>query len=281
MIKIIAEIGVNHNGSLEKAKELALVAKNSGCDYVKLQKRTISLCYSKEWLDRDCRSPWGTTVRDKVEGRELSWDQLEVFDEYCKRIGIEWSMSCFDIESFKEFTNRFVGAPFYKVPSGLVESPGYVITVARMKELTLISTGLLSKLKELVNIFENYSCPYVLNHCAALYPPTPSEFNLKYFLTLSQYLASSLCKGIGYSSHENGIISSLLSIAYGTAWIEQHITLDKTSYGADQKFSLEPDEVVNWVRSIRIAEAMCGGTSDKLFTGAEKRPVRLPEEIGK
>lgn len=275
-VKIIAEIGINHNGDVEIAKELALVAKEAGCDFVKLQKRNIETCYPKKWLQRPCDSPWGTTVEDKVRGRELSWEEITDFDKYCKNIGIRWTASCFDLQSFAELNKRFVGLPFYKVPSGLAESKKYLSAIAERKQLTLVSLGLLETPTLIERIFSLADCPYVLNHCVALYPPTPNDFNLKYLVTLQKELNNPYCRGIGYSSHENGITSTLLAIALGATWIEQHVTLQKDAYGADQVFSLTPHACKNWVTEIRKAEAMLGAERRKVLTGREKRPVQLP-----
>ena len=87
---VIAEIGINHNGDLAIAKQLALMAKECGCDFVKLQKREIEWCYSEEQLSQPCESPWGVTVWDKVVGRELTWEQIEEFDRYCHHIDMKW-----------------------------------------------------------------------------------------------------------------------------------------------------------------------------------------------
>jgi len=165
--------------------------------------------------------------------------------------------------------------PFHKVASGLAPSMGFLAAVARRKKLTLISTGLIEKIEAVTNVFGVWKCPFVLNHCVALYPAPPESMNMRYLWTLRQHAT---CEGLGYSSHENGIISTILAVFEGVEWIEHHVTLDKTLHGGDQSFSLEPKELAVMVNTVRKAELMLGDPQRKL-TGVEKAPVLLPEDI--
>ncbi|UCG53534.1 MAG: N-acetylneuraminate synthase family protein [Candidatus Latescibacterota bacterium] len=273
--KIIAEIGINHNGSIESAKTMALIAKEAGADFVKLQKRDISSCYSIEELREPCKSPWGSTVEAKVRGRELSWDEVSDFARFCEKNEIGWSASCFDAKSFKELQSY--EPAFNKVPSGLAIHRDYLQMVAKAKRLTLISTGLLGSMDEIISaaeIFEDAGCEYVINHCVALYPCPEERLNLRVIPRLIDtflYGDMAHCSAIGYSGHEVGILPTVIAAQFGAIWIERHFTLDRAWYGADQSASLEPQGLHRLVRDIRSL-SLLQGDSLKL-KGDEKIPV--------
>ena len=124
MVNIIAELGINHNGDLQLLKRMAKEATIAGADFVKIQKRTISWCYTEEELSKPCPGPWGETVGDKVQARELDWDQVQEFAKFCKEEGIKWGCSCFDVRSLKELAFFFgKEAAFFKVPSAMAIYP--------------------------------------------------------------------------------------------------------------------------------------------------------------
>lgn len=274
-ISIIGEIGLNFVGSLEIAKELALIAKRAGADFVKLQKRTIEYCYSPEELAKPCDSPWGITVEDKVRGRELSWDQIAEFDAYCKEIGIAWSASCFDLVSLRELHKRYPRRPWNKIPSALALRPEFVREVASQGILTLISAALSTdeEIDEIVETFERARCPYVINHCAAYYPAPPERLNLQVIQTFKErYGERAYCRGIGSSGHETGVLPSVVAVLMGATWVERHITKDRSLYGADQAASLEPHGLELLVRDIRSLEVILGD-GVRRFYGDEKKPV--------
>ena len=139
-IYIIAEIGINHNGSMEHAKELIEMAKLSGCDAVKFQKRTIDIVYTKEFLDSPRSSPWGETQRDQKKGLEFSIEQYEEIDSYCKAISIEWFVSCWDIPS--QLSMRIFNTNFNKVASAMATNEEFLEVVAQEKKPTFLSTGM-------------------------------------------------------------------------------------------------------------------------------------------
>ena len=138
-IFIIAEIGINHNGDINIAKELIKVAKDAGCDAVKFQKRTIDLVYTKELLDSPRESPWGTTQRAQKEGIEFNFDSYKEIDSYCKEVGIEWFASAWDMESQK-FLRKF-NCKYNKIASAMLTYEPLLNEVASEKKHTFISTA--------------------------------------------------------------------------------------------------------------------------------------------
>lgn len=286
-VVVTAELGINHNGKLGLAKQLATVARDAGCDYVKLQKRNPEWCYSPEELARPCESPWGTTVGDKVRARELSWDDVHEFDKHCRAIGIKWFASCFDLHSLRKLHEYFPDRDWNKVAGCMVFFPEFLAEVAAQGKPTMISCAFLetpsgssNRMTETATTFERAGCAYVLMHCQPIYPCDPERLNLNVVRDLPLWKArgelsfpSPLhCLGIGYSGHESGVMPSVVAAVLGARWIERHITIDRTMYGADQAASLEPDGLRRLVRDLRSLETIMGNGEHRL-RGDEKRPV--------
>lgn len=280
MVAVIAEAGINHCGSLDTACTLASVAKDAGCDYIKLQKRDPDWSYSAEELAGPCKSPWGETTGDKVRGRELSWADLGLFDSYCDGIGIEWFSSCFDLSALRELHRRFPRRRLNKVPSVLATRREYLHEVASQGVPTLVSTGHFASVREAVcgiaSVFAPAGCRFGLMHTTALYPAPASRLNLRRIAALDEAARAldlgDLYMGAGYSGHETGVSTSVVAAALGARWIERHVTLDRASYGADQAASLEPEGVRRLVRDIRSMGAALGDP-DPILQGDEKNPV--------
>tara|TARA_B100000530_G_scaffold234138_1_gene151865 strand:- start:777 stop:1622 length:846 start_codon:yes stop_codon:yes gene_type:complete len=232
---LIAEIGINHNGSVDIAKKLILNAKNAGFDSVKFQKRTIDLVYSKEILDQKRESPWGTTQREQKEGLEFDFDQYKEIDDYCKNHNIEWFASAWDVESIK-FLDQF-NLKYQKIASAMIIDSFFLKEVAKRKIHTFISTGMstLSDIENAVSIFKENDCSFELMHCVSTYPMKPEDANLNTILALKEKFNCN----VGYSGHENGVVVSLAASFFDLSSLERHITLDRTMYGSDQAASLE------------------------------------------
>jgi N-acetylneuraminate synthase len=274
-IAVIAELGINYNGDLAMACHMASVARDCGADFIKLQKRDPDWCYTDLEMAMPCKSPWGTTVEDKVRGRELNWDQIHKFDEHCKAERIRWFSSCFDLKSLRELHEFFPDRPWNKIPSAMARHKAFVREVAKQKIPTLISAGLSKdeELDEITSIFELEGCKYVVNHCIALYPSPDNRLELEAIPIMWQrYGEAPKCLGIGYSGHERGILPSVMAARMGARWIERHFTLDRTAYGADQAASLEPEGFRRMCRDIRrIPEII--GSGNRNPRGDEKIPV--------
>jgi N-acetylneuraminate synthase len=251
---IIAEIGINHNGSLEIAKQLIDVAKGCGADAVKFQKRTIDLAYSKEFLDSPRISPWGTTQRAQKEGLEFEQDEYRWIDAYCRATGIEWFASAWDIESHR-FLQQF-DLEHNKVASAMIMHEDLLKAIAAAGKHTFISTGMstLADIDRAVEIFRAAQCPFELMHCVSTYPTPDEQANLNAIPALR---ARYRCD-VGYSGHEAGSAASYGAAALGITSLERHITLDRGMYGSDQVASVEPTEFRTLVDVVRKIERALG-----------------------
>tara|TARA_X000000950_G_scaffold254035_1_gene317462 strand:- start:349 stop:1200 length:852 start_codon:yes stop_codon:yes gene_type:complete len=265
-IYIIAEIGINHNGDLDIAKQLITEAASCGVNAVKFQKRTIDIVYSKEILDQKRESPWGTTQREQKFGLEFEFSEYSSIDNLCKELNIDWFASAWDLESLN-FLKQF-NLKFNKVASAMITDFRLLEAIAEEKKHTFISTGMSTKMDidKAVDIFVKAKCPFELMHCVSTYPMKPEHANLKTI----DILKSTYDCDVGYSGHENGIAISTAAAALGISSIERHITLDRTMYGSDQSASLEIKGLRNLVGSIRKVE---------MALGEKKLGDILPEEL--
>lgn len=280
---IVAEIGINANGDVEVARKLVDMAKRCGVDYVKIQKRSIKDCYSPEELATPCESPWGSTVGDKVRGRELSWSQIQDFDAHCRRSGMPWFASCFDLQSLADLHARYPRRDYNKVPSCMAVDDEFLRAVADQRIPAIVSTGLmtLDDMTAAASIFENARCRYVLAHCVALYPAPDDRLQLAVISTMRETFDDETrwpyCMAIGYSGHEVGLSTTTCAIALGAQYVERHVTLDRSMYGADQAASMEERGLALLVRDARKLERAHGDGVKRLF-GDEKIPVKRRRE---
>jgi len=280
-IFIIAEIGINHNGSVEIAKQLIDVAKDAGADAVKFQKRTIDLVYTKEMLDSPRQSPWGTTQRAQKEGLEFGIKEYNEIDAYCKEKGIEWFASAWDLES-KKFLRQF-DCKYNKIASAMIVYEDLLKEVASEKKHTFISTGM-TEVKQIdcaVEIFKNAGCPFELMHCVSTYPMEDEDANLNRINTLRDRYKCN----VGYSGHEVGLAVSYAAAALGITSLERHITLDRAMYGSDQAASVEPNGLRQLIGAVRkIEKAMGNGNmimNSKEIPIAKKLRAHIPFESHK
>lgn len=261
---VIAEIGINHNGSLDIAKKLIDAASMAGCDMVKFQKRTIETVYTKDDLDRPRESPWGTTNRQQKEGLEFSRADYNEIDRYCREKGIEWTASAWDVESQK-FIQTY-NLNYNKVASAMLTNRALLEEIASEQRHTFISTGMstIEQIKKAVQIFKDKNCSYELMHCNSSYPMKVEDANLKTIETLRNTFSCN----VGYSGHETGLIVSCAAVCFGATSIERHITLDRAMYGSDQSASLEIPGLIKLVKYIRAIESATG-TGEKVVTETE------------
>ncbi|MGE4504008.1 MAG: N-acetylneuraminate synthase family protein [Desulfovibrionaceae bacterium] len=256
-IFIIAEIGINHNGDLNLAKELILLAKDCGCDAVKFQKRDLDSVYTKEFLDSPRESPWGATQREQKAGLEFEQAEYEEIDRYCKEIGIDWFASPWDRKSI-EFLKPF-DLKYNKVASAMMADPVLLQAMAEQGKYTFISTGMcdVEMIDRAVEIFHKAGCPFELMHCVSTYPMKDEDANLACIQSLKDRYG---CK-VGYSGHESGLAISYAAVALGATSLERHVTLDRAMYGSDQAASLEPAGLRQLVGAARkIVNALGDGT---------------------
>jgi N-acetylneuraminate synthase len=251
---IIAEVGINHNGSREHALSLVKMAADCGCDAVKFQKRDIETVYSEEELLKPRASPWGNTTFDQKVGLELSKADYEVIRDYARSLNLDFSASAWDDKSL-----AFVEAlkpDFHKIASAMLTKYDFVEQVAKLGRYTYISTGMCEyrQVDHVVMLFQKYECDHTLLHCVSAYPCPPDDCNLQAMEALgARYLSP-----VGYSGHEVGISPSIAAVAMGATVIERHITLDRAMYGSDQSASLEREGLRRMVAMIREIEVAMG-----------------------
>ena len=255
MVFITAEIGINHNGDIEIAKQIIDSAKNAGCNAVKFQKRTVEKVYSKEILDSPRDSPWGTTTREQKEGLEFGEKEYDIIDKYCKDKKIEWYASAWDIDSH-EFLKKY-NLKYNKVASAMLTYNKLLEKIAQEGKHTFISTGMstLEEIRNAVKIFKEHDCPFELQHSVSTYPMKEQDANLKCIQTLKKEFGCN----VGYSGHESsGYLISVIAVTLGATSIERHLTLDRAMYGSDQSASLEVHGLVRLVKDIRLIESILG-----------------------
>jgi N-acetylneuraminate synthase len=246
-IFIIAEAGINHNGSVETAKRLIDVAKDCGADAVKFQKRTIDLVYDEEFLASPRESPWGRTQRAQKEALELSKDDYAQLDAHCRARGIEWFASAWDLQSY-EFLRSFDPA-HNKVASAMITHVELLESIAADGRHTFISTGMATpaNIDRAVGIFRAAGCPFELMHCVSDYPMADEDANLEAIPALRDRYGCD----VGYSGHEVGIAISCQAAELGISSLERHITLDPEMYGSDQAASIDPHQLRALVAAVR------------------------------
>lgn len=249
---IIAEIGINHNGSVDLAKKMIDEAVVAGCDAVKFQKRTVTKVYTPEELDVYRPNYYGNTNRDLKLGLELSYEDYCEIDRYCKSKNIMWFASCWDVDSV-DFIEQF-DVPCHKVASALLTDDEFLLKLKSTEKPILLSTGMstMEEIRHAVNLLGQENL--ILFHCTSTYPTAHREINLR---VIEEYRKEFNCP-IGYSGHEKGLLPSILSVQLGACAVERHITTDRTLWGSDQAASLEPEGLRRMVRDIREVKIVLG-----------------------
>ncbi len=275
---IIAEIGINHNGSLEIAKKMIDGAVHAGCDAVKFQKRTPEICVPKDQWNIERETPWGRMTyleyRYKVEFTKEDYAEI---DRYCKAKGILWFASCWD-EPSVDFMEQF-NPPCYKAASASLTD----IELLKKKKSTgrplIISTGM-STMEEIETAVEAIGTDNLLiAHATSTYPCPPEELNLKMIHTLKAKYP--MCP-IGYSGHETGLATTWATVAMGATFIERHITLDRAMWGTDQAASVELGGLERLVANIRDIEKAMGDGVKRVYDseiGPRKKLRRVQSTV--
>ncbi|WP_115071193.1 N-acetylneuraminate synthase family protein [Synechococcus sp. UW179B] len=274
-IFIIAEIGINHNGDLDLCKKLISVAKEAGCDSIKLQKRDIDSVYSKSFLDSPRISPWGDTQRDQKLGIEFSMEDYTEIDSYCRSIDIEWFASAWDLNS-QDFLANF-SCKYNKIASAMIVNTDLLHKVASEKKHTFISTGMstFEDIDRAVDIFKSHNCPFELMHTVSTYPMKDEDANLNLIKTLHDRYSCN----VGYSGHEVGLAISYAASALGITSLERHITLDRAMYGSDQAASIEPSGLRQLVGAVRKIESAMGDGRKKIIDAEIPIARKLREHL--
>ena len=266
---VVAEIGINHNGSIDLALEMVRAAHRVGCDAVKFQKRTVDVVYTAEELAKPRKSPLGETNGDLKRGLEFGRKDYERIAALCAELGITWYASPWD-EASVDFLVA-LDVPYLKLASASVTDRALLVHAARTGVPLLVSTGMcnLKMVEAVVETIEEaggeIACLY---HCTSTYPALPEEIHLAGISTLRERFPH---LKIGYSGHEDGILPSILSIAFGAVSVERHFTLDRTMWGSDQSASIDVAQVKEMIAGIRLAEKVRGDGVIDIYS--RERPV--------
>ena len=257
---IVAEIGVNHNGSVEIAKDLIRQAHHAGVDAVKFQKRTPELCVPKDQWNIMRETPWGyisyIDYRHKMEFQHEEYAEIERF---CRELGMAWFASVWD-EPSVEFLERF-DPVCYKVPSASLTDHGLLRCLRDTGRPVILSTGMstMEQIRAAVSLLDMDKL--IIAHATSTYPCDPAELNLHMIETLRREFP---CP-IGYSGHEVGLITSVVAVALGACMVERHITLDRAMWGSDQAASVEPQGFERLVKYIRVTEQALGDGVKRVY----------------
>ncbi len=264
---VIAEIGINHNGNIDLARQMIDKSVEAGADAVKFQKRDIEAVYSKEILDSPRESPWGKTQREQKVGLEFGKKEYDAIDEHCKKKNIKWFASAWDLNSLS-FLSKY-NSDYNKIASAMIVDENFLNAVAKQKKYTFISTGMSSynNIDKAVEIFKNNDCEFELMHCVSAYPFDDKRANLNLIKDMREKYN---CK-VGYSGHEKGGLAiSVAAVALGATSIERHVTVDRTIYGSDQAASLTFEGFESLIKSIRKVEKAIDGEKTKKILDIEK-----------
>lgn len=257
---IVAELGINHNGSLEIAKSLIDVAVKSNVDAIKLQKRTPELCVPPDQQKHMRETPWGYITyleyRYKVE---FGLNEYREIDRYCKQKNIPWFASVWD-EPSVDFLQQF-NPICYKIPSASLTDNALLQRARETGMPVILSTGMstMQQIKAAVKALGEENL--LITHATSTYPCDPSELNLKMIHTLYETFS---CP-IGYSGHEVGLIPTVVAVSMGACLVERHITLDRAMWGSDQAASVEPGGMERLVKYIRVTEQALGDGIKRVY----------------
>lgn len=262
---IIAEAGLNHNGSIKIAKKLIDLAAISGVDAVKFQKRSVDSLAIRDTLDaEDNRFPeFGKTYRQIRQHLEFDIDEYREIKSYSESKGLDFLCTAFDIEAVDFLEN--LGVLAYKLASHSLTNIPLLEYLSKIGKPVILSTGMasLEEIDTAVKIFNNNSTLFLL-HCVSSYPTPLSDCNLNAINTLN----SKFNVTVGYSGHEIGFLPTITAVAMGASIVERHFTLDKGMVGFDHALSLEPDELISMVRDIRNI-SMIKGSGKKVVSDVE------------
>ena len=266
---LIAEIGINHNGSIKLAKQLIDLAAKYQFDAVKFQKRDPDIVVPEKQKDQLRNTPWGEmTYLNYKKKIEFGYKEFKQIDNYCKKLKIKWFASPWDIKS-SNFLKKYK-LQYNKIASAMITNLELLKNVAKQKKTTFISTGM-SEMKDIrtaVKIFKKNKCKFILMHCVSTYPCQEKDLNLKMIQTLKEKFK---CE-VGYSGHETTVSPSFAAWFMGADYIERHITIDRTMWGTDQAASLsEPGmrELSNILKKFPIMF----GNGIKKITKEEKKLI--------
>lgn len=273
-VYVIAEIGINHNGSVDIARRLIDGAVAAGCDCVKFQKRTPELCVPPEQQNVERDTPWGRITYLEYRRRvELNFSEYAEIDRYCRERGIAWTASPWD-EPSVEFLDAF-DVPFLKAASAALTDRSLLSTMRATGRPLMLSTGMSTQDEIDTAVSALGTEQLLVAHSTSAYPCPPQELNLHMIHTLQDRFP---CVPIGYSGHEVGLATTNAAVALGAAFVERHVTLDRSMWGSDQAASVEIVGLMRLVRDIRDIEKSLGDGVKRVYDselGALRRLRRV------
>lgn len=256
---VIAEAGINHNGSIDIAKRLIDVAVEARCNAIKFQKRTVDLVYTKEELAKPRENPFGPTNGDLKRSLEFGLKEYKEIDSYCRQKGIAWFASCWDEKSV-DFISQF-DPPCYKIASACITDDNLLRYHKKKNKPLILSTGMsdMPIIEHAVEVLGQDNL--IIMHCTSTYPSRSEELNLKGIETLKKRFNTP----IGYSGHEVGLYTTFAAVVLGACIVERHITLDRAMWGTDQAASVEPQGIRRLVADIRNWELSKGDGKIRIY----------------
>lgn len=267
----IAEIGINHNGSLDIALDLIDVAVEAGADIVKFQKRNPDVCIPDTQKNIPRQTPWGQmSYLDYKKRIEFGGAEYDLIDAYCKRVGIKWTASVFDIDSLNFILNYNV--PFLKIASSSITETELLEAVSESGKDVILSTGMSTE-SEINNAVSFFNIDKLtLMHCVSTYPTPDNETNINRVHTLRKLYPDVT---LGYSGHEQSIYPSILAKSIGADIIERHITMSKSMWGTDQSNSIEPAELKELISALKLVPKWLGSGSIEMAKSEETAKLKL------
>jgi N-acetylneuraminate synthase len=267
-VYIIAEIGINHNGSVEIAKKLIDWASIAGCDAVKFQKRTPELCVPKDQWEKQRQTPWGTmSYIDYKRKTEFGKSEFEEIDHYCQQKKIDWFASAWD-EPSVDFLEQF-NPVMYKLASASLTDFDLIKKTLSTERPLMLSTGMSTEMEIEDAIELTGTKNMMVAHSTSAYPCDTAQLNLNMIRTL----INKFDLPIGYSGHETGLAPTLAAVSLGATFVERHVTLDRAMWGSDHAASVEPQGIVKLVRDIRDIEKSLGDGVKRVYD-TELEPMK-------
>lgn len=265
----IADIGINHNGDINIALELIKKAKESGVDIIKFQKRNPDICIKEKdkYIMKD-------SVFGKIEYLqykhmlEFGKKEYDIINSYCKKIGIQWTASVWDIDSLNFILNYDI--PFIKIPSALIANDLLIKEIDRKTDLPIIFSIGGHTFNEIINCWNQLHNQKTILFCNSTYPTPNDILNLEYIKTLQSHFGK---EHVGYSGHEEGYLPTLVAKSLGANIIERHVTLDRNMIGSDQKSSLDIIQLKELIVALRDIE-ICLGKNERIISEKEMEIIK-------
>ena len=271
MVKVISEIGINHNGSMELCKELIMLSKIAGADYAKIQKRNPDVCVPEHQKTKRRNTPWGEmSYLEYKHKMEFNEDQIKELCEFSKNLGVEFFASVWDCDSAHLMARH---TKIAKIGSACITDLELCALSRELFDTLIISTGMSTE-EEIEKCIEVCK-PDVIMHTNSTYPCPIEELNLRYMEHMKEKWGDKA--EIGYSGHEGGLVASYAAVAMGATWLERHVTLDKSMWGSDQSSSIDSSELIDLVKGVRTIEkaSQFPPGPRKQFAGEEAKRISL------